>query len=119
MGFVYLGLTILFTVYGQIVIKWQLGQAGTPPIELTDKVIFLLRQYLNPWVISGLVAAFVASVTWMATLTEFDLSFAYPFMSLSYVVVLAASLLIFSEPFTPQKVIGTLVIIIGLIIISR
>jgi len=119
MGFVYIGLTILFTVYGQVVIKWQVNLAGEFPPETIDKVWFIVRLLFTPWVISSFAAAFVASLAWMAAMTQFELSFAYPFMSLAYVVVLVLSVFLFAEAFTWQKLAGTLVIIAGLFILTR
>ena len=52
-------------------------------------------------------------------MTQFDLSFAYPFMSLSYVVVMVLSYLLMNEALTWNKVIGTVVIVAGLYIITR
>lgn len=119
MGFFFIALTIAFTVYGQMIIKWQVDLAGEFPPETAEKVIFILRLLLNFWVISSFAAAFVASLFWMAAMTQFELSFAYPFMSLSYVVVMVLSFLFMNEAFTWNKVIGTLVIIVGLYIITR
>ena len=118
-GFLYIALTIVFTVYGQMIIKWQVNLAGEFPPELGDKALFLVRLLLNPWVISSFAAAFVASLTWMAAMTQFELSFAYPFMSLSFVLVMVLSIMFMGEAFTWNKVIGTLIIIVGLIIINR
>lgn len=119
MGFVYIGLTILFTVYGQMIIKWQVNLAGEFPPDATEKAIFIVRLLFNPWVISSFAAAFVASLFWMAAMTQFELSFAYPFMSLSYVVVMVLSFVFMNEAFTWNKLAGTLVIIVGLYIITR
>jgi hypothetical protein len=33
MGFIYIVLTIVFTVYGQLVIKWQMNNAGEFPLD--------------------------------------------------------------------------------------
>lgn len=46
-------------------------------------------------------------------MSKFDLSFAYPFMSLSFVLVLALSVLLFGETLTLGKVVGITFIIIG------
>ncbi|MBC7810369.1 MAG: EamA family transporter [Burkholderiales bacterium] len=119
MGFLYIALTILLTVYGQIVLKWQLDQAGEFPPDFGDKLIFLFRQLLNPWVISSFASAFIASLTWMAAMTQFELSFAYPFMSLSFIIVAMISFMFLGETFTWAKVGGTLVIIAGLFLITR
>lgn len=118
-GLFFVGLTILFTVYGQLVLKWQISGAGDLPDGTIDKVLFLAQQYLRPWIVSGLAAAFVASATWMAAMTQLELSFAYPFMSLAFVIVMFLSVLLFGEALTANKVIGTFVIIFGLIVIVQ
>ena len=59
-GHVYILLTLLFTVYGQLVLKWQMGQARAMPEGSVAKILFLLQQFLNPWIMSGFLAAFLA-----------------------------------------------------------
>lgn len=119
MGFVYIALTIFFTVYGQLIIKSQVSSAGIFPDDNGEKIGFIIRLLLNPLVISGFISAFLASLAWMAALTQFELSFAYPFMSLSFVVVIFLSIVLFGEPLTLNKVLGTGLLVIALFIISR
>lgn len=120
MNYLYIALTILLTVYGQIVIKWQAAQAGPLPAGIGEKVVFLLRLVvLNPWVLSGLFAAFLASLTWMAAMTKFPLSHAYPFMSIAFVLVLFLSAFFFHEPLTWPKLLGMTLIVAGIIIGSQ
>src|SRR4051812_41740046 len=118
-GFLYIALTIAFTVYGQMVMKWQVNQAGEFPPDTGEKIVFIIRLLLTPWVISSFASAFIASMFWMAAMTQFDISFAYPFMSLSYVIVMVLSVLLIGEKITPYKIVGTLVIIAGLFIVTR
>lgn len=118
-GFLYIGLTILFTVYGQVVIKWQVSQAGAFPSDFNEKIFFIAKLLLNPWVITALAGAFLASLCWMAAMTQFELSFAYPFMSLAFVLVLILSTVLFHEQVTLTKVAGTLIIIGGLVVLTR
>ena len=115
----YIFLTIFFTVYGQMIIKWQVNLAGTMPIEPTEKVWFLFRLLINPWIITGFLSAFLASLAWIAAMSKFPLSYAYPFMSLAFVSVLVLSPLFFDETVTTPKMIGTSLIILGIIIVSR
>lgn len=119
MKYSYILLTILFTVYGQIVIKWRVGLKGGLPVDFTEKIFFLLAMFKDPWILSAFFSAFIASLAWMAAMTKFDLSYAYPFMSLSFVFVLILSVAIFSEPINMYKISGLLLIIIGIIIASR
>ena len=119
MSYVYILITILLTVYGQIVIKWQVMQAGAAPIDTQEKLIFLLKLFLNAWVISAFLAALLASVSWMAAMTKLQLSHAYPFMSASFVLVLILSSLVFHEPLTWPKLIGLGFIVVGIIVGSQ
>ncbi len=119
MGYFYILGTILFTVYGQLMLKWRIDKFGSLPKETFDKVLFLLRLLLDPLILSGFLSAFVASLFWMAAMTKFNISFAYPFMSLSFVLVFLFSVFMFGEPMTSQKVIGLLLIVFGIIVTSQ
>jgi multidrug transporter EmrE-like cation transporter len=119
MSYLYVFLTVVLTVYGQIAIKWQVLKAGALPEALPDKVVFLFQLLLNPWVISAFAAALLASVFWMAAMTKLQLSYAYPFMSLAFVLVMVASAFFFNEPMTPLKIAGVSLVILGLIVGSQ
>ncbi len=118
MGYIYIFLTIIGTVYGQLVIKWRMSLKGQMPDESTvvDKLYFMVNAFMDLWIISGLAAAFLASFCWAAAMTKFELSFAYPFMSLSFVLVFILSMFIFGELFTWAKFTGICLIILGLIV---
>ena len=119
MSWVYVGLTIALTVYGQLIVKWQVGKAGDLPAGLWSKVEFLLRLAVNPWVISVFAAAAVAALSWMAAMTRLELSRAYPFVGLSFVLVLVFSAVFFDESLTAWKVAGVALIVLGLFVGSR
>jgi multidrug transporter EmrE-like cation transporter len=119
MKYLYILGTIILSVYGQVIIKWQVGQTGPMPHELNEKLFYLLRVTTNPWVISSLFAAFLAFLCWVAALSKFELSFAYPFMSLSFILVMLMSALFFNESITVFKVAGITLIVIGIIVGSR
>jgi hypothetical protein len=61
---------------------------GRLPSAFTDKVKFMFYAYLDPWVLSGFGVAFLASITWAMAMPKLQLSQAYPFMSLSYILYL-------------------------------
>lgn len=119
MGYFYIIGTILFTVYGQLILKWRIAQYGALPEAALEKAYFLLKLFLDPFLLSGLGSAFVASLFWIAAMTKFDVSYAYPFMSLAFVLVLILSALFFKEPVTSSKILGMLFIVVGIIITSR
>lgn len=108
---------IIGTVYGQLVLKWRLEEAGSLPDD--GRLVFLIKLLLSPWVISVWIAAAIAALAWMRALAELDLSRAYPFVGLTFIIVLIGSAAFFSEQMTGPKVIGTIVVVIGIAIASQ
>jgi multidrug transporter EmrE-like cation transporter len=111
--------TVLLTVYGQIVLKWQVSRLGSLPATTAEKLVVLSRFLLNPWVVSCLVAALLAFLCWIAALTRFELTYVYPFVSVTFALVLMIGVLLFGETLTASKVLGVTFIMIGVIIGSR
>ncbi|MBD3425553.1 MAG: hypothetical protein GF417_14050 [Candidatus Latescibacteria bacterium] len=118
-NYLYIVGTILFTVFGQLIIKWRINIIGELPSGFTDKISFLFGAIIDPYVMSGLVAAFMGALCWIAAMTKFEISYAYPFMSLSFVLVFFLSIFLFGEIFTWGKTIGMLMVISGLIVMVK
>jgi len=116
MTYAYVLATVGFGLYGQLVLKWQLSSVGAAPHSMAELGPFLLRALLNPWVLSSVASAFLGMLTWMAALSRLPLSQAYPFVSLSFPLVLVSSWLAFGEPLTVVKVLGVMLIMAGLIV---
>jgi multidrug transporter EmrE-like cation transporter len=119
MGYLYLFGTVFFTVYGLLVIKWRVAQHGNLPEEFSATAGFLVAVLLDPWVISGFCAALLASLFWIAAMTKFDLSYAYPFQTLSFVLVVLLSIWLFGEPITVHKLVGMVLIVSGILVSSQ
>ena len=114
-----IALTILFTVYGQVVVKWQVSRLGPFPAEASARAGYFVALLLSPWIISGLLAGLLAALCWMAAVSRVDLSYAYPFVSLTYPSVLLLAALLFGEPITWSKALGMMLILTGIAIHSR
>lgn len=118
-GFLYVFGTIFFTVYGQIVLKWRINLHGDLPGPFTEKISFLFHLLLDPFIFSGFLSAVIASFFWMAAMTKFELSYAYPFIALSFVLVFFFSAWFFNESVTAYKVVGLILIVAGILVTSR
>ncbi|MBC7939784.1 MAG: EamA family transporter [Chitinophagaceae bacterium] len=110
--------TVALSVYGQLILKWRMDQAGPLPAGWAGGLGHLLRLLIDPAVLSSFAAAFAASLAWMAAMTRFELSYAYPFTSLSFVIVLVLSTSLFGENLTVQKVLGVGLIVAGTLLAS-
>jgi multidrug transporter EmrE-like cation transporter len=111
--------TIFLTVYGQLVIKWRVNAIHQSSPGTLAKVFIFLKFLSDPWIISALGGAFLASLFWMLAMTRLPLSVAYPFMSLSFAIVVLASAGFLGEALTVWKLVGAGLIGAGLIAISQ
>jgi len=119
LDYLYIVATIGFTVYGQLIIKWRIAKFGPLPADFLEKLVFLISLLFDPAILSGFAAAFLASLAWMAAMTRFELSHAYPFMSLNFVMVLLLSGWLLSEPVTFQRALGVGLIVLGTAVAAR
>jgi multidrug transporter EmrE-like cation transporter len=116
MAWVYVTSTIVLTIYGQIVVKWQLLHRGHLPPDISSKIAFFVGFFTDPWIISVLIGTAIAALSWVAALSRLELSRAYPFTALSFVIVLVLSSAFFGEPLTPAKVLGIGFVVTGLVV---
>jgi multidrug transporter EmrE-like cation transporter len=108
-----IALSIAFTISGQLLLKRGMGVLG----QLTIRDL-ALRAIMSPWVIVGLAVYVCGVVCWTIALSQRDLSFVYPFSSLSYVGIMLGSYFLFKEHISRVRLLGIGVIIAGLLIIS-
>ncbi|MBV9509028.1 MAG: hypothetical protein JO303_01950 [Caulobacteraceae bacterium] len=119
LGFAYIGAAVVLTVYGQLVVKWRVNVMGAPPTGLSQNLRFLFSMVTSPWVLSGFAAAFGAAMAWMLAVSRLNLSYAYPFMSVTFPTILLCSYLLFGEPIRLGNIIGVGLIVLGIIVHSR
>jgi multidrug transporter EmrE-like cation transporter len=115
-GYTYILSTVLFTVYGQLMLKWRVNEADPLPASAGGKLSHIGHLLLDPWVISAFASAGLAAGTWMLAVSQFPISRAYPFMSAAFGLVLIGASVFFAEPLTTPKVIGVLLIGVGIIV---
>jgi drug/metabolite transporter (DMT)-like permease len=110
-------LTVALASYSQLIMKWQVSGFGPLPRDLSLKTIAVFQLLLQPWILSALLATFLSGVCWMITLTKFDLSYAFPFTALSFLVMFFAGALLFGESISIGKFAGTLLVLGGVLCI--
>lgn len=118
MRYLYIFSTIVFTVFGQMILKWRITKLGWHMVEgdLWVKVKCYCTLLFDPFILIGFLAAFIASVCWTMAMTKFEITVAYPFMSLSPAIVFLLGVFLLNESFSWGKVIGLALIITGTIV---
>lgn len=113
-------LLILLTIFNSILMVtgqtlWKLGASGKDVHSLGQ----LLRLFLSPYIIGGLTVYAFASVLWIYVLNKGELSYVYPIQSTAFIFAMIIGTTIFKEELTLTKIVGVLVICLGVIIITR
>ena len=119
---IYLVLTIALSVYSQMIMKWRISGRFAElkiPEGIWLKVITLFTVLFDPFVFTGLVATFVSGLCWMATMSKLDISYAYPFTSLGFALVVLLSWILFGEPLNAWKIGGVVLIMAGIAVASQ
>jgi drug/metabolite transporter (DMT)-like permease len=85
--------------------------------------IGIWRWLLELFTTGSVLAAFgcfaISAILWIIALRDTPLTVAYPMVALSYIIIFAGSYFLFAEPITWGKIVGAVLIIAGIIIISR
>lgn len=116
---VYLLISILCAVVGQVLLKQGMREIGPVTLSLPGLPGLILRLATTPWVVLGMGLYLGGSLFWLTALSRLDLSLAYPFAGLNYVLILLASYLLFGETLSPMRVAGALLIALGVSLIAR
>lgn len=119
MNHAYILATIALAVYSQMIMRWRVGLAGTLPGGFAGKITFIWSVLAQPWTISAIVATFLSGCCWMLAMSKFEISYAYPWVSLNFVLVILLAMLFFNETLSPWKIVGCLFIIAGIFCVSR
>lgn len=94
----------------------QLNESDQGDNNLLQKTFLLITSFP---VIVGFTMAFIAAVVWMFALSKLPLSHAYPFLATSFVLVAIAGHFIFLEQLTLVKIVGLILIMIGIVISAQ
>ncbi len=73
----------------------------------------------NLWLWAAMLCYAASILLWMAVLSKVEVSYAYPFLSVGYVVAALVGYCFFGENLTPARIAGIVVICIGVYLISR
>lgn len=111
--------TVLSNAAAQIMLKRGMMIVGRVSLDPSSLYGSFWQIALNPFVIAGFFTFCISMTSHMIVLSRVDLSFAYPFLSLAYVVVTAYAYFVFDEDVSQLRIVGIALICLGTIFVSR
>jgi drug/metabolite transporter (DMT)-like permease len=73
----------------------------------------------NPFVVGGLLIFGLSAAVWLMVLSRASLSFAYPFASLTYVLILLADRFVLHEEIPVMRWAGVFAIMTGIVLVAQ
>ena len=107
---------ILFASLGQVLLKIGMNAVGSINTIAYSDIVSI---FSNLYIILGLLMYGLSAVFWLIALSQKDLSYVYPFISLTFIIVLFLSYFVLKEQIGTARIIGTIIIVGGLMIIVR
>lgn len=111
--------SVTLAAVAQLTLKHGMNQvtASTGALQLTGSS--LKDVVSTPAVWAGLVLFGLSAFVWLAVLSRASLSFAYPFASLTYVIILLADRFLFHETVPPLRWAGVFCIMLGIVLVAQ
>ena len=104
MGNIFILISILLNVAGQTVLKSGVNKLGSLSFDFTS----IFKAFTSPLVIGGLTFYLASSVFWILALSREDLSYAYPMLSVGYLIIIITSWLFLGEQMNLVKMSGVI-----------
>jgi len=111
--------TVLTNAAAQIMLKKGMISVGGFASGGESAIDFMVKTFLNPFVFTGLCIFVVSMISHLIVLSKVELSFAYPFLSLAYVVVAAYAFFVFHEDVSLVRMGGIALICAGTVLIAQ
>lgn len=108
--------SVLLSVVAQLSLKAGMGRLIFPETLVSLESVWLI---LNRFVLLGLFCYGMSMVFWLYVLTKVEVSRAYPFVGLGFVGTMLFAYFLLHEPITIQKLIGTLLVVSGVVLLAR
>ncbi|MEM7257117.1 MAG: EamA family transporter [Pseudomonadota bacterium] len=111
--------TVLSNFLSQIMLKKGMTQISVGSLSFSSAFSALPSVISNVFVVGGLFVMVVSMGAHLMVLSKVDISFAYPFLGLSFVLITLWGHFVLAEPINLAKIAGVFCIVCGVILVAR
>ncbi|HWC72270.1 MAG TPA: multidrug resistance protein [Actinomycetota bacterium] len=112
-------LSVVLAALAQLTLKHGMNQVASNSGELQLNAHSLKDVASTAAVWGGLFLFGLSAFVWLAVLSRASLSFAYPFASLTYVLILLADRFVLQEQIPPLRWAGVFCIMLGIVLVAQ
>ena len=110
---------VILNVTGQLSLKYGMSKIGNFSLSLSTLPPVFLKAATNLHVLFGLLCYGLGFMVWLIVLSKAEVSYAYPLISLGYVLTAVLAWALFGEALNEIRLVGILTICLGVFLIAR
>ncbi len=103
----------------QILLKFGMNHVGTFAFSTHNIIPIAVKIICSPFILLGIICYAMSLIVWLLVLSRAEVSYAYPLLSVGYVITAIAAYYLFGDSLTVIRIIGIGLIILGVVCITR
>lgn len=111
-------LPIILTTVGEFFLKNHINFLSESVAGATTGMLHV-GFIFNPVIFFALLCIVTGGILWVVAMSKFELSFLYPFLSINYLAIIVGSQVFLKEDVSIYRYVSIVLIIVGLMFISR
>ncbi|MFT3958719.1 MAG: EamA family transporter [Desulfovibrio sp.] len=112
-------LGVVLNAGAQLLLKVGVDRIGHINFTMEKLLATTYQLALNPYIFMGLCFYVISVIVWLLVLSRVEVSYAYPMVSLGYVLNAVAAYYWLGEDLTPLRISGIMIILFGVYLIAR
>lgn len=112
-------LGVLLNAAAQLFLKEGMRRIGHFEFVWANVVPIALQVSMNVFVLAGLLCYVVSVGVWLLVLSRVEVSYAYPLLSVGYIVNAFAGYYLFQENLSITRITGVLIICVGVYFVTK
>ena len=110
--------SVFLNACAQLFIRQGMLKLGNISMRLNELWNMIIQSFSNIYIWAGMISYAVSILLWMVVLSKINVSLAYPFLSIGYIITAVIAYFVFGEPLTAQKIIGIAIICVGVVVLT-
>jgi len=110
---------VLLNAVAQLLLKAGTNAVGHFEFHLNNILPIGMKLAFQPFIMGGMACYAISLVVWIMALSRVPVSIAYPMLSIGYVINAFVAWQWLGEALTAQKLLGIVVIVMGVILVTR
>ncbi|WP_282942075.1 EamA family transporter [Paenibacillus sp. RC67] len=112
-------ISVVLGALGQVILKLGSNKLGAVSLSLPTLATSIIRLLKTPEIVIGLILFGTSFLLWIKVLSRSELSYAYPMVSIGYILVVILSYFLLDESFSWNKLMGIVIIVAGVWFINK